>query len=382
MSKDPMNPRRGRTTTWRAEGYSIQLGLASWQEVALLAAIATVSVCLVGDGEEGRKNPDAQATVEHTGPVRSIVFRPDGAMLLSIGVDGSTVLWDLVGKQKKPFPTENLDQIHCAAFSPDNKSLATLTNNGAVALHNLTTHASRVIYDPNDGVASARCLAFSPDGSTLAIGQEDGRTALWDVKTGHIRQALGGHTDFIASLAFSPDGAALASSSGDRSVRLWNLSDGQQRFVIRDQADTVSVLAFSQDGQLLIIGNHVSPTIRLWDVGQRRESGVLRGLAGNLVAASISHDGLNLAAADFYGVITFWDLQTLKASPRRLLHAGVYDLTFAPDGRTLASAGFDATIRIWDCPPAARSPRDRRVKKGMARIRRRPGKRDGSNSFS
>ena len=161
---------------------------------------------------------------------------------------------------------------------------------------------------------------------------------------------LDGHTDFIASLAFSPDGATLAFSSGDRSVRLWDLPDGQERFLFRDQTSTVSVLAFSPDGRFLILGNHVSPTIRLWDITTGREQMPLQGLSGNLIAVTISHDASTLAAADFNGLITFWDLQTLKIASRQLRHARVYSLAFAPDGQTLATGGFDGTIQLWDWP--------------------------------
>ena len=72
--------------------------------------------------------------------------------------------------------------------------------------------------------------------------------------------------------------------------------------------------------------------------------------SGTVVTAAISPDGTTLAAADFKGLVTFWDLATLKIRPKRLRHAGVYALAFAPDGRALATGGFDGAIHLWDFP--------------------------------
>jgi WD40 repeat protein len=63
---------------------------------------------------------------------------------------------------------------------------------------------------------------------------------------------------------------------------------------------------------------------------------------------AISPDGNTLAAADFHGTVTFWNLVTLKTQPKRLSHRGVRTLAFAPDGRSLATGGFDGKIHFWD----------------------------------
>ena len=214
--------------------------------------------------------------------------------------------------------------------------------------------------------------AFSPDGTTLVIGHQDGRTALWDVSTGRIQQVLSGHTDFIASLVFSPDGMTLASSSADRSVRLWDLPGGHPRFIIHNQTNTVSVLAFSPNGRFLILGNYASPTIQLWDVITHCERMVLKGLKSNLVAVTVSQDSLTLAAADFHGVITFWDLQTLEIVPGGLRDARVFALAFAPGGGVLATGGFDGTIELWDWPYGSPGNRPQRISATVSPVQVQP----------
>ena len=353
MREDPIETRGSQRTGWRPQRHSIHLGPISWHEVAFLAATAAVAVCLLGERDQNGKNQARQTLVGHAGSVKSIAFRPDGMMLASVGIDGSIVLWDLPTSQEYPFLHGKLGQVRCAAFSPDSKILATVNPTVAVVLHDFVTRESNILYDPHNTADDATCLAFAPNGTTLAVGQRNGQITLCDMSTRRGQRVLDGHTGFIASLAFSPDSATLASTSGDYSVRLWDLPAGRERFVIDHQPNTVTVLAFSPDGQHLVLGDKVSPIIRLWDVRTRCERAVLQGLEGNLIAAAMSADGTTLAAANFHGLVTSWNLPSLKINPVRLRHAGVHSLAFAPDGRTLATGGFDGTIHLWDWPRSA-----------------------------
>jgi WD40 repeat protein len=154
----------------------------------------------------------------------------------------------------------------------------------------------------------------------------------------------------VVSLAFAPDGATLASSGGDRSVRIWEVPAGRQRFASDSLGRTHVALSYSPDGRLLALGDQVNPLVRLWDVVNGAELAVLEGPTGAVVAVAISPDGATLAAGDYNGLVTFWDLATLRVRPKRLKHAGVHSLAFAPNGRVLATGGFDGIIQLWDWP--------------------------------
>ena len=232
-------------------------------------------------------------------------------------------------------------QVRTAAFSFDNRVLATGNLNEPVALHDLVGRTSRSLDDPLESTTAAACLAYAPDGATLAVGQQDGQITLWDSFTGCKLSTLFGHADFVASLAFSQDGTTIASSGGDRAVRVWDVRHSRERFAIQSSTRTFGALSISPDGRLLALGDRVNPAVRIWDLTSGRESESLEGAKGAVVAVAVSPDGSTLAAADLQGFVTFWDVSSREIHPNRVKHSGVHTLAFAPDGRALATGGFD-----------------------------------------
>ena len=209
--------------------------------------------------------------------VEAIAFRPDGAMLSSVGVDGSMAINELTARPEDASLVRGLGLVHCAAFGPDNRVLATATSAAKVTLHDLVDHRSRMLDDLTASTTSAACLAFFPNGATLAVGQHDGRITLWDAAAGKNRSTLSGHTGFVASLAFAPDGATLASSGGDLMTRIWDLATSREVFAISSPMTAYVALAFSRDSRLLCLGAPTSPVVRLWDVTAGVERATLDG---------------------------------------------------------------------------------------------------------
>ena len=164
---------------------------------------------------------------------------------------------------------------------------------------------------------------------------------------------MAGHKGFVASLAFAPDGKGLASAGGDRTARIWDSTTRRQRYQITSPENTFVTMAFSRDGRLLFLGDQVSPFVREWDMASGVEGARLRGPKGAVVAVGISPDGSTLAAADYQGFVTFWDLATKRVRPGRLTHAGVRTLAFTSDGLALVTGGFDGVIRFWDVSVAS-----------------------------
>jgi hypothetical protein len=118
----------------------------------------------------------------HTGTVRSVVFSPDGAKVVTASADGTARVWD--------------------------------ANTGAEVLA-LRGHTGTV-----------RSARFSPGGGRVVTASGDGTARVWDANTGATVLALDGHTGGVMDAAFSPDGARLLTVEADRTVRLYDASPG------------------------------------------------------------------------------------------------------------------------------------------------------------
>jgi WD40 repeat protein len=66
-------------------------------------------------------------------------------------------------------------------------------------------------------------ISFSPDGKSLASVSWDKTIKLWDLSSGKIIASIGGHPSPLNVVTFSPDGKLLASGSWDGTIRLWEI---------------------------------------------------------------------------------------------------------------------------------------------------------------
>ncbi len=109
--------------------------------------------------------------------ILSIIFSPDGNLLVTGGCDRQIIVWDIVSRQK---------------------------------IYTLTGHSGRI-----------SSLAFSLDGKILISGSWDKTIKLWKLNTGKEIATITGHNDRVLSLAIAPDGKTLVSSSADGVIKIW-----------------------------------------------------------------------------------------------------------------------------------------------------------------
>jgi len=344
------DPSAGRAHRWRTVACRFVASFATRPFVLILGATITAATFHWGPFYQAARPTARKTLVGHAGLVKSIAFRPDGAMFSSVGVDGSILIWNKESPSDIELMPPAPGSDRCAAFSPDSGTFAIASTTAPVALLDLHNHRWRDLGDSIGSSTRADSLAFAPDGTTCALAEHGGRVSLWDLASGRRLSTLGTHRDYVAALAFAPDGQTLASSGRDRGVRIWDLPAGREHFVIFNPGGAFTALVFSPDGQLLVLANWSSPVVRLWDTAALSERAILSSAAGVVTSVAISPDGCTLAVAGRQGCVTFWNLATLELSPKRLRHAGVRALAFAPDGHTLATGGLGGTIHFWDWP--------------------------------
>jgi WD40 repeat protein len=346
----------------------------------LLAAVGEKGTVVLFDAESGRL---FRRLEEHTKPVRSAVFHPQGDWLATASDDRRILFWSLSASEKL-WEWQAPNKVGTLALSPDGKRLASAGTDNDVTLWEVST--GKVLRTLKGHTNAIPGLAFSPDGNLLASAAYDNTAQLWDLKTGKVRHVLQGHTDTVEFVAFSPDGRRLATSSSDTHIRLWDVESGQAIAVLQGHKNIVFDLTFVDSGRLVSASR--DRTLRLWDTASGVTLRVFQGHQAGVGSVAVKDERLYSAGND--GTVRRWSLQPqpalttidlpgeptsaaiapdasrvavgfadgglrLHALPDvRLLwekagaHSGnVKRLAFSPDGQQLASASFDNTVKVW-----------------------------------
>jgi WD40 repeat protein len=152
----------------------------------------------------------------------SITMSP--SLRLAIVCDGNpnAKLWDL---KKTSFRILHGDEggTDSGVFSPNERTLATVSLNDGITLWNLTT-GEKLRSIPAVGVLS---IVFSADRKYLLTGSMDNAAQLWSIESGNKVEQFVGHDNWINSVGFSPDGVFVLTGSKDGTAKLWRRSSGE-----------------------------------------------------------------------------------------------------------------------------------------------------------
>ena len=242
-------------------------------------------------------------------PIRQLTVSPGIQKLAGSGLGGGIQVWDAATLQQlSVMSTERIVRLLPLVFSPDGKLLAgrggeILTTN---KIELWETEFGDHLFTLEGHTGGVSEYIFSPDSKSLASGSEDGAIVLWDVKTGNQLANLVGHTKAIRALTFTADSKTLASGA-DEEIRLWDVDTGNPVSNL-DAPLNVAALVFSPDGKTLASAS--GSMILLWKLAATfQPHSVLRGHQGAVYVLMFSPDGQTLASGSNDGTILLWDME-------------------------------------------------------------------------
>ncbi len=284
------------------------------------------------------------APLRHADAVAMAVFSPDGRSVLTLSGDVTLELHDaLTGSLRHAFA--HTAAVHSAAFSADGRRIATASDDGKARVWDATS--GQLVTDALTHVAPVNVAAFSPDGGRVATASGDATARVWDAATGKPVAPPMKHAGPVYSIAFSPDGRHVVTASDDGTARVWDAANGRAIGAPLTHRSAAKMVVFSPDGRRIATLS-ADKTVRIWDAGTGRPVGMPLAHGDQVVALSFSPNGPFIVTASANAAYV-WDVDTGEPAVAILRHKDpVRSAAFSPDGSRVVTASDDGTARVWD----------------------------------
>src|SRR5258706_413434 len=152
----------------------------------------------------------------HAGSIRSMVYSPNGARVVTGSVDKTIRIWDAETGAPVGDPLEgHTGVVWSVAYSPDGQRVISGSVDTTIRIWDAETGAP-VGDSLEGGTGLVWSVAYSPDGRHITSGSNDHTIRIWDAETGApVSDPLEGHTHLVLSIAYSPGRAHIISRVTD-----------------------------------------------------------------------------------------------------------------------------------------------------------------------
>lgn len=280
----------------------------------------------------------------HRDEIWSLASSADGRLLCTAGKDGTAKVWS---PEPKPEPIAP-SGWYAAAFSPDGKSFATLSEpvgELTVDFWDMTSPGARTTKTlPVPDLNHVRAI-LSPDAKLLGLGRPEGAVELWSLDSARMIRSMRTSGAAPTAMDFSLTGELLAFATADGKIQIWNLRTWQLATLDATETQAIVRIRFAGGSHFLRVGATGRRTDRIWDL----RTGAELPIPPSTERFEISPDGRTMATSSNNYVVTLWDLPAM--SPRASLRGHrwiIYSMAFSADSKLLATGGADGMAKLWD----------------------------------
>jgi WD40 repeat protein len=200
-----------------------------------------------------------------TSHTTAVSFSLDGERLLSGGVFGELIMWDI--QHSKPLFTLKHErrQVYDIVFSNQGQMFAVAAGDNSVRVCDAGSGRviSRLMHEH-----APTSVDFSPDSKIIASGGYDFVVRLWEIDSRKIISEFN-HNYVVMGVRFSPDGKLLASVGMEGKLKIWDIASGQNLAVL-DHGGVITDVKFGRENSQLITSGD-DGKVRMWQLLNRDE---------------------------------------------------------------------------------------------------------------
>ncbi|QPC83635.1 WD40 repeat domain-containing protein [Phototrophicus methaneseepsis] len=219
----------------------------------------------------------------HRDQVQSVAFHPTKNLLVTTGLDGKVLMWDVdeilsslnTVQQSSMTLFESDGWLGDVTLSPDGSYLSVIGNSDALIYEADTLEPLIELDRDSEQGTWLYDAEFSPDGNQLiSVGHES--VLIWDLSTSELQEVwmLEGlqsvnQDNFPYQIEFSPVDNLVAIAVHDQ-IQVFEYSGKHLLTTLTSHDRSMDDLAFSPDGKLLVSAS-LDGTTRLWGVPTSEE---------------------------------------------------------------------------------------------------------------
>jgi WD40 repeat protein len=226
-------------------------------------------------------NKEIEGLTAHTNGVTSLVFSPDGELVLSGGGDHHVIFWGALYGELIHLFKGHKEAVIAAVTSSDQEHIVSIGEDQKVKVWNIRD--SKVLREFEPHKKGVSTIAFSPDGQLILSGGLDKvkpasiySLKLWDISKKKWWQfskkpvaTLVEHDVSITKAIFSPNGKRVLFADSKGGLKILDVETKKEVHTLPGGPEGIETAMFSSDGAFLLTG--ASGKLSLWKIPKETE---------------------------------------------------------------------------------------------------------------